>query len=660
MKMDLRYFIEALSLLFFSSIAIKFIECFHVYSHQFVVEVLGGPEIAKQVAKEHGFEYLGHIFGDYYHLHHKRVVKRSLHKSLPHHELLSSDTRVKTYSQQVIKKRVKRDLKGSADLNDPKWPEMWYLNRGWGFDMNVQSAWATGATGKGVVVTILDDGLEKDHPDLVFNYDPDASCDINDHDFDPQPRYDKLDSNRHGTRCAGEVAASANNSLCSVGIAYGARVGGIRMLDGDVTDAVEARSLSHNSQHIHIYSASWGPDDNGKTVDGPSDLAFQAFQEGVENGRGGLGSIFIWASGNGGREFDNCNCDGYTNSIYTLSISSATEHGLVPWYSEACSSTLATTYSSGSSGEKQVVTTDLHHGCTSTHTGTSASAPLAAGICALTLDANPKLTWRDMQHIVVRTANPSNLFARDWVTNGVGRNVSHSFGYGMMDAGAMVGLARMWMTVPEQKICEIRGRNLNQHIHPRSKVEAYLSANCSQVRYIEHVQARITVTASRRGELHIYVTSPMGTRSMLLAQRPPDTTRGGFNNWPFMSVHMWGENPNGLWKLEVSNDGRTGGRAGLKDWNLVIYGTTENPDEFIFERKLNRQRKRPKKEPSLEDPPFRETRKYFNGHKIDVMSSKKYGTTRVDKSKSNVGTELRFEVINAFLLLLCAFIFLHY
>lgn len=72
-------------------------------------------------------------------------------------------------------------------------------------------------------------------------------------------------------------------------------------------------------------------------------------------GRGGLGSIFVWASGNGGREKDSCNCDGYTNSIYTLSISSSTQNGNVPWYSEACSSTLATTYSSGNLNEKQIV-----------------------------------------------------------------------------------------------------------------------------------------------------------------------------------------------------------------------------------------------------------------------------------------------------------------
>ncbi|KAK8760889.1 hypothetical protein V5799_027843 [Amblyomma americanum] len=127
------------------------------------------------------------------------------------------------------------------------------------------------------------------------------------------------------------------------------------MLDGDVTDVVEARSLELNNQHIHVYSASWGPDDDGKTVDGPGELATRAFREGIERGRGGLGSIFVWASGNGGRERDNCNCDGYTNAIWTLSISSATENGLVPWYSEACSSTLATTYSSGSTGERQIV-----------------------------------------------------------------------------------------------------------------------------------------------------------------------------------------------------------------------------------------------------------------------------------------------------------------
>ena len=46
-------------------------------------------------------------------------------------------------------------------------------------------------------------------------------------------------------------------------------------------------------------------------------MAIEAFYKGATEGRGGKGNIFVWASGNGGRYEDNCNCDGYTNSIYT-------------------------------------------------------------------------------------------------------------------------------------------------------------------------------------------------------------------------------------------------------------------------------------------------------------------------------------------------------
>ncbi|XP_060827742.1 furin-like protease 1, isoforms 1/1-X/2 isoform X1 [Bombus pascuorum] len=560
------------------------------YTNQWAVHIEGGPEVAKQVAREHGFQYLDKIVDDWYHMVHTSVVKRSAEPHFGVQGRLIEDRRVRRAEQQRVKSRTKRDLiikRGPSNLrtvlNDEMWPQMWYLNRGKGLDMNVQEAWAEGITGRGIVVTILDDGLEKNHPDLYRNYDPQASYDVNNHDEDPMPRYDVLDSNRHGTRCAGEVAATANNSMCAVGVAFGAGVGGVRMLDGDVTDAVEARSLSLNPQHIDIYSASWGPDDDGKTVDGPGELATRAFIEGITKGRNGKGSIFVWASGNGGRDHDNCNCDGYTNSIWTLSISSATENGQVPWYSEACSSTLATTYSSGSSGEKQVVTTDLHHLCTSSHTGTSASAPLAAGICALALEANKELTWRDMQHIVVRTAKPANLKAMDWVTNGVGRNVSHSFGYGLMDAAAMVRLARRWRTVPEQHKCEVSAPHMGRPIPPKSQLTLELHVKeCSGVNFLEHVQAKVSLMASRRGDLQIQLTSPQGTKSTLLAKRPHDISKAGFNQWPFMSVHTWGERPHGTWKLEIHNEGRYQGRATLHEWALIFYGTSTLPDRTEY------------------------------------------------------------------------------
>ena len=54
------------------------------------------------------------------------------------------------------------------------------------------------------------------------------------------------------------------------------------MLDGDITDAVESISLSYNPQYIDIYSCSWGPDDDGRTVEGPGVLALKAIEDGIK------------------------------------------------------------------------------------------------------------------------------------------------------------------------------------------------------------------------------------------------------------------------------------------------------------------------------------------------------------------------------------------
>ncbi|KAF7656454.1 hypothetical protein LDENG_00041150 [Lucifuga dentata] len=351
---------------------------------------------------------------------------------------------------------------------------------------------------------------------------------------------------------------------------------GVRMLDGEVTDVVEAQSLGLNPQHIHIYSASWGPEDDGKTVDGPAKLAKEAFLRGVTEGRGGLGSIFVWASGNGGREKDSCNCDGYTNSIYTLSISSSTQNGNVPWYSEACSSTLATTYSSGNVNEKQIVTTDLKSKCTDSHTGTSASAPLAAGIIALALEANKNLTWRDMQHLVVRTSHPAHLLTNDWRTNGVGRKVSHSYGYGLLDARAIVSLAKTWASVGPQRKCVItmvfEPRNIGSHLSINKSVDACIGT-ANHVSSLEHVQARLTLSYNRRGNLAIHLISPAGTRSTLLHPRPHDYSSEGFNDWAFMTTHSWDENPSGAWILEIENVAGASDYGTLTQFTLVLHGT---------------------------------------------------------------------------------------
>ena len=81
--------------------------------------------------------------------------------------------------------------------------------------------------------------------------------------------------------------------------------------------------------------------------------------------------------------------------------------------------------------------------------------------------------------------------------------------------------------------------------------------DCSgRVRYLEHIHAKITLKYSRRGDVQITLTSPMGTRCTLLPPRPRDNNNSGFHQWPFLSVHQWGEDPRGDWTLTVENAGQ--------------------------------------------------------------------------------------------------------
>ncbi len=64
---------------------------------------------------------------------------------------------------------------------------------------------------------------------------------------------------------------------------------------------------------------------------------------------------------------------------------------------------------------------------------------------------SPSLTWRDVQYLIVYTSNPGLLVGGDWATNGAGLLVSHKFGFGAIDAEAMVTRATNWINVPRQQ-----------------------------------------------------------------------------------------------------------------------------------------------------------------------------------------------------------------
>lgn len=602
------------------------------YLNSFLIRV-EKREIAEQVAAEHGFQVLDEISPlKMFLLYHPSVTRRSKRSAGDYVARLQEDPRVHFAEQQITLKRVKRNAKilhdkqlelpirdirnlslfyrapaekiatrGHSDLeyNDPLYDDQWYLgNRGQtggkrDIDVNVRSAWDNGFTGQGVVISILDDGIDHDHEDIKKNYDPRASADLNDEDDtenDPVP--DKTRSgNSHGTRCAGEVAAAAGNGVCGVGIAYDSKIGGIRILDGKVTDHLEAKALLYNMDHIDIMSASWGPHDDGCTMEGPKKACSDALKKGAEEGRGKKGTIFVWATGNGGGYNDTCAADGYVSSPYSVSIGSLSDEGKLPFYMEKCSSTMGVIPTGGQTTRAEelrngkykinVVTTDLDGGCTENFEGTSSAAPLGAGCIALVLQANPKLNWRDVQHIIAHGSRIP-IIDDSWTINGAGFHVNYKYGFGMLDCSKMVELAQSWKNRPDQHTCTSPLKTEGKDI-PSSgctKIQFQFSGcqddSSNSITDLEHVELSIKIKTGYRGNTEIFLTSPSGTRSVMLQRRDRDDSEDGIN-FTFMTVHNWGEDPAGQWTLEVCDNPGTEtplkpNKGVLESWSLRAYG----------------------------------------------------------------------------------------
>ena len=433
------------------------------------------------------------------------------------------------------------DLARELSIEDPIFNEQWHLFNTiqLGHDINVTGVWKQGITGEGATAVMVDDGIDMYSDDLKDNYFAKGSYDFNDQTDEPKPR---LKDDRHGTRCAGEIAA-VKNGVCGVGVAYNARIGGLRILSKIITDEDEASAMNYAFQDNQIYSCSWGPPDDGKSMDAPGILIRKAVVNAIQNGRQGKGNIYVFAAGNGRGSGDNCNFDGYTNSIYTITVGGIDRKGKQTYYSEHCSAQLVVTYSSGSGDA--IHTTDVGvNQCYANHGGTSAAAPLGAGVFALALSARPELTWRDLQHILVMTSVPINQ-DEDWDTTYIGRKFSHAYGYGKLDAYAVVEKAKTmdllkpqaWLNSPWMHV---------KHPIPQG-VEGLLSTfevtadqmKKANLERVEHVTVTMNIEHTRRGDLSVELRSPTNLVSHLSVTRRLDDAAQGYVDWTFMSVAHW-------------------------------------------------------------------------------------------------------------------------
>lgn len=380
------------------------------------------------------------------------------------------------------------------------------------------------------------------------------------------------------------------NDVCGVGVAYDAHVAGVRILSGPIADVDEAAALNFAYQDNHIYSCSWGPPDDGRSMDAPKGLIAKAILNGAQNGRDGKGSIFVFAGGNGGASDDQCNFDGYTNSIYSMTISAVDREGLHPYYSEMCAANIATGWSSGSGDH--IHTTDVAwngvNRCTSAHGGTSAAAPLVAGVIALALQARPDLTWRDMQHIAVHSAVMINPDDPDWQKTQAGRHFNHKFGYGLIDAFQFVEEAKRHKLVKPQ--AWMTGANVtiprDESLLSEGGVKSTFTITEQMVKdanleSVEHVTVRVWITHERRGDCNIELTSPHGTRSVLARPRRYDDATTGFPGWGFMTLKHWDESPIGDWYMEVFDKAHPQKTGNFWAWSMTLWGQAIDSDKAV-------------------------------------------------------------------------------
>jgi kexin len=422
-----------------------------------------------------------------------------------------------------------RRIKYKRYETDPLYRMQWHLPM-------IKSKESLGTSGRGINIAIVDDGVQHDHEDLKGNYIKDLSWDFNDNDADPNPSWD----DGHGTSCAG-VAAAVQNNVCGRGVAYHAGIVGIRLIGASVYDYQEAMALNYRNDKIHIYSNSWGPNDDGRRLSGPGPVTQEALKTGFMKGR-----IYMWAGGNGRQQQDNSNYDGYANSPYSIAIGAIDYHGLPSYYSEPGANLFAVAPSSG--GGKGITTTDLlgDRGyssgmCTYDFGGTSSAAPLAAGIVAHLLEINPNMGPRDVMEIIAKSANYKH---------------THDKGFGLLDLEQLIQTTRQHEVLPRdwtKKV--IIQKTINQEIPKGVQwLDIMIVPKINeQMEFIEQILVTVNMNHGRHGQVDVQLQSPLS--ESILAQHRGDE-HSGPSVWTFSTVHHWSEplKQGEMWHFKIRDD----------------------------------------------------------------------------------------------------------
>ena len=488
---------------------------------------------------------------------------------------------------------------------NPLFQDQWHLEQ----IGDIQSVWRQ-YTGEGVSVAVYDDGVEQSHPDLNNNYD--ASLHFRDGIFldDGQPNGS---SDSHGTAVAGIIAAE-NNMIGGVGVAYDATITGATLLT-DIFDQGVSTGLAalRYMSTFDVTNHSWGYTPDFASYLNLINATSTASQEGAafdyaaENGRGGLGTIFVKAAGNDANnpELQNSGIWGNTqgeghNSLHSIIVVSATSQtGQITDYSSWGSNVLI-------AGPAASVTTDLAGSAgyssgnyTSNFGGTSAATPVVSGVVALMLDANPNLGWRDVQMILATSAahtgsefgaSATGFEVSDWFSNGAtiwnggGMSYSLSYGYGMVDVHAAVRMAEVWDSIydnahvtsnTEVAFGSMVGGTRSILDNSTTEIEINVSDNV----IVEHISVTVEGFHSYVGDLTLELVAPNGTKFLLFDQ---DAGSADFEGWVFGVSGAMSMNSFGVWNLLVT-DAELGDTGYIDDITLMFEGriVSQNTVHYI-------------------------------------------------------------------------------
>lgn len=458
-------------------------------------------------------------------------------------------------------KTVELDLDRPRDLrslpNDPLFANQWHLRNTLNpiADINAEDAWALGFTGQGVIIGIIESGFQITHADLAPNYVAAASTGSG--------------TTSHATGVAGVAAARGNNSLGVTGLAYHA--GLARLIYGNSTQ--NAAVFLYRNDLTAIKNNSWGPPDTGALWDAyAASIELAALEDSALLGRNGLGTIVCWAAGNGGNN-DRVDYDPYTSSRYTFAIGAIGDLDVEAWYNERGSAMLAVAHSSGNT--RNITTTNTSSTYTSNFGGTSSSSPLAAGAIALALEANPALTWRDVQALIVQTARKNDPEDSYWTVNGAGSEVNERFGFGAIDAGALVSAALDWTLLPDETSATTGVIPVNEDLPDNTPEGVVRTVDLDADIIIESVTLTLNVQTLFVGDLRITLTSPSGTVSVFAEPRADFSTH--ISNYPFLTLRCWGEHAAGTWTIAISDE-RVNNIATWEDFTLTVHGTPASPE----------------------------------------------------------------------------------